>query len=128
MSRRSPPSMRSHTIQTDTLAQQVLEAGEGPLVIFCHGFPELGFSWRRQVQALADAGYRAVAPDMRGYGGTERPEEVEAYSVLNLVGDMGDLVRALGEAQAVLVCHDWGAPVAWHAAMQRHDLIRSVAG
>ncbi|MBS0298153.1 MAG: alpha/beta hydrolase [Proteobacteria bacterium] len=120
--------MRQHTIQTDTLNQQVLEAGSGPLVVFCHGFPELGFSWRHQVQALADAGYRAVAPDMRGYGGTERPDGVDAYSILNLIGDMVDLVRALGEEQAVIVGHDWGAPVAWHAALLRPDIFRAVAG
>ncbi|PZO04220.1 MAG: alpha/beta hydrolase, partial [Alphaproteobacteria bacterium] len=90
--------MQTRLIQTDSLRQQVLEAGpeDGPLVLLIHGFPELGISWRAQVQALGEAGYRAVAPDMRGYGGTDKPAQTEAYSILNLVGDMVDLVRALG--------------------------------
>ncbi|MBC6980444.1 alpha/beta fold hydrolase [Caulobacter sp. 17J80-11] len=119
--------MQQRRIQTDGLTQQILEAGEGPLVIFCHGFPELGSSWRRQLPALAAAGFHAVAPDMRGYGGTDRPQAVEAYTILNLVGDMVDLVRALGHQQAVIVGHDWGAPVAWHAALLRPDVFRAVA-
>jgi pimeloyl-ACP methyl ester carboxylesterase len=121
-------AMQTRTIQTDGLSFQVLEAGEGPLVLLIHGFPELGISWRAQVQALAAAGYRAVAPDMRGYGGTDKPPEVEAYSILHLVGDMVDLVRALGEDACVVVGHDWGAPVAWHCALMRPDLFTAVAG
>ncbi|RYF98822.1 MAG: alpha/beta fold hydrolase, partial [Caulobacteraceae bacterium] len=84
--------MHTRHIQTDTLRQQILEAGSGPLVLFIHGFPELGISWRAQVEALAEAGYHAVAPDMRGYGGTDKPGQKEAYSILHLVGDMVDLV------------------------------------
>src|SRR5690606_1480899 len=112
---------RMHTrhIQTDGLRQQILEAGSGPLVLLIHGFPELGVSWRAQVQALADAGFHAVAPDMRGYGGTDKPEARDAHAILHLVGDMVDLVRALGETQCVVVGHDWGAPVAWHCALTR---------
>ena len=120
--------MQNRQIETDGLSQHVLEAGEGPLVILCHGFPELSWSWRRQLPAIANAGYRAVAPDMRGYGGTRGPAEVESYTILNLVGDMVDLVRALGERQAVIVGHDWGAPVAWHAALLRPDIFRAVVG
>lgn len=120
--------MRQRTIDTDGLRQQVLEAGDGPLVILCHGFPELGISWRAQVQALAAAGYRAVAPDMRGYGGTDRPAEREAHTILHLVGDMVDLVRALGERRAVVVGHDWGSAVAWWSALLRPDVFRAVAG
>jgi pimeloyl-ACP methyl ester carboxylesterase len=120
--------MRQHTIKTDGLEQQVLEAGSGPLVIFCHGFPELSWSWRRQLPALAQAGFRAVAPDMRGYGGTKGPADGSKYTILELVGDMVDLVRALGETQAVIVGHDWGAPIAWHAALLRPDVFRAVAG
>ncbi len=115
-------------VETDGLTQQVLEAGSGPLVLLIHGFPELSVSWRAQLQALAAAGYRAVAPDMRGYGGTDRPAETEAYGVLSLIGDMVDLVRALGETEAVVVGHDWGAPVAWHCALLRPDIFRAVAG
>ena len=122
--------MTSHTrhIQTDRLTQQILEAGSGPLVLLIHGFPELSVSWRAQVEALADAGFRAVAPDMRGYGGTDKPSDTSAHGILDLVGDMVDLVRALGETSCVVVGHDWGAPVAWHCALLRPDLFRAVFG
>lgn len=120
--------MQTRLIQTDTITQSVLEAGTGPLVLFIHGFPELGISWRAQVQALAEAGYHAVAPDMRGYGATDKPEDAADYSILNLVGDMVALVRALGRTQCVVVGHDWGAPVAWHCALLRRDMFRAVAG
>jgi pimeloyl-ACP methyl ester carboxylesterase len=104
------------------------EAGDGPLVLLCHGWPESWYSWRRQLTALAEAGYRAVAPDMRGYGQTDRPEAIEAYTLFHLVGDMVGLVAALGAKDAVIVGHDWGAPVAWHAALLRPDVFRAVAG
>jgi len=126
----------SRIIKTDGLTQQILEAGprNGPLVVLIHGFPELGVSWRAQVEALGAAGYHAVAPDMRGYGGTDKPAETQAYSILNLVGDMVDLVRAMGAERGetgqtcVVVGHDWGAPVAWHCALLRPDVFRAVAG
>ncbi|WP_296166790.1 alpha/beta hydrolase [uncultured Brevundimonas sp.] len=120
--------METRLIQTDTITQSILEAGSGPLVLFIHGFPELGISWRAQVEAFAEAGYHAVAPDMRGYGGTDKPQDVADYSILNLVGDMVALVRALGETQCIVVGHDWGAPVAWHCALLRPDMFRAVAG
>ncbi|MFA4891853.1 alpha/beta fold hydrolase [Brevundimonas sp.] len=120
--------MQTRHIQTDGLNQQILEAGAGPLVLLIHGFPELGISWRAQVAALAAAGFHAVAPDMRGYGGTDKPVEAADYSILQLVGDMVDLVRALGETSCVVVGHDWGAPVAWHCALTRPDLFRAVFG
>lgn len=120
--------MQMRLIQTDTISQSVLEAGTGPLVLFIHGFPELGISWRAQVEALAEAGYHAVAPDMRGYGATDKPEDAADYSILHLVGDMVALVRALGRTQCVVVGHDWGAPVAWHCALLRPDMFRAVAG
>lgn len=108
----------------------MLEAGpeDAPLVLLIHGFPELAISWRAQLKALGEAGYRAVAPDMRGYGGTDKPTETADYSILNLVGDMVDLVRALGRDCCVVVGHDWGAPVAWHCALMRPDLFTAVAG
>jgi pimeloyl-ACP methyl ester carboxylesterase len=120
--------MQTRLIRTDGLTQRILEAGSGPLVLLIHGFPELGISWRAQVEALATAGFRAVAPDMRGYGGTDKPADRDAYAILRLVGDMVDLVRALGETTCVVVGHDWGAPVAWHCALTRPDLFRAVAG
>lgn len=122
--------MRTETrrLPVNGLQMQVTTAGQGPLVLLCHGFPELAHSWRHQVAALAQAGYRVAAPDMRGYGGTDAPPEVEAYTLLHLVGDMVDLVRQLGETQAVIVGHDWGAAVAWNAALLRPDLFRAVVG
>lgn len=122
--------MRTRKITTDGLTQQVLEAGpeDGELVVLIHGFPELGISWRAQVRALGEAGYHAVAPDMRGYGGTDRPGAREDHTILHLVGDMVDLVRALGKTRCFVVGHDWGAPVAWHCALMRPDLFRAVMG
>lgn len=110
------------------LRMRVATQGSGPLVLLCHGFPESWHSWRRQLAALASAGYRAAAPDMRGYGGTDAPAEPEQYTMLHHVGDMVALVQALGEKQAVVVGHDWGAPVAWHCALLRPDMFRAVAG
>ena len=120
--------MKTHSLKTATLTQQVIEAGSGPLVLLIHGFPELSISWRAQIQAMAQAGYRVVAPDMRGYGGTLGPQRTEDHTLLHLVGDMVALVQALGETQAVVVGHDWGAPVAWHCALLRPDMFRAVAG
>ena len=97
-------------LQVNGIRMRVAEHGAGPLVLFCHGWPESWYSWRHQLAALAAAGYRAVAPDMRGYGGTDAPPDVEQYTLLHLVGDMVELVGALGERQAVIVGHDWGAP------------------
>ncbi|WUN35631.1 alpha/beta hydrolase [Kitasatospora sp. NBC_00315] len=106
----------------------VAEAGEGPLVLLLHGFPESWYSWRHQLTALAEAGFHAVAPDQRGYGRTGGPDEVDRYSILHLVGDAVGLIRALGAEQAVLVGHDWGAPVAWNTALVRPDVVRAVVG
>ena len=102
------------------------EAGEGPTVLMIHGFPESWYSWRHQIHALADAGYRVVAPDQRGYGETDAPEPIEAYTVFHLVGDVVGLVKSLGEDTAVIVGHDWGSPVAWNSALLRPDLFRAV--
>lgn len=116
------------TLEINGISMRVAMQGSGPLVLLCHGFPELWYSWRQQLAALAAAGYRAVAPDMRGYGGTDAPPEVDAYTVLRLVGDMVELVQALGERQATIIGHDWGAVVAWHTALLRPDLFHSVVG
>lgn len=104
-----------------------VEQGQGPLVVFCHGFPESWYSWRHQLTALASAGFRAVALDMRGYGGTSKPEAISAYTISHMVGDVVGTVQALGESKAVVVGHDWGAPVAWYAALMRPDLFRAAA-
>jgi len=120
--------IRHRTIETNGIRMHVAEAGDGPLVVLCHGFPESWYSWRHQLVALAEGGYHAVAPDMRGYGQTDQPEAIEAYSLLHLVGDVVGLLDALGVATAVVVGHDWGAPVAWHAALLRPDRVRAVIG
>ena len=114
-------------IDTNGIKMHVAEQGEGPLVVFCHGFPELWYSWRHQLPALAKAGYHAVAPDQRGYGQTDRPEAIEAYNILALTGDIVGLVAALGEERAIIIGHDWGSPVAWHCALLRPDLFHAVA-
>jgi pimeloyl-ACP methyl ester carboxylesterase len=119
---------KHRTVETNGIRMHVAEQGAGPLVILCHGFPESWYSWRHQLAVLAAAGFHAVAPDMRGYGHTDAPAEIEAYTLLHLVGDMVGLVGALGETSAVIAGHDWGAPVAWHAALLRPDLFRAVIG
>ena len=116
------------TIRVNGIDLRVIEDGAGPLVVLCHGFPELSHSWRHQLPALAAAGYHAVAPDMRGYGGSGRPEAVHEYDIRHLTGDVLGLMDALGEARAVLVGHDWGAPVVWHLALTAPGRVRGVAG
>ena len=119
---------KEYEVVANGICQHVTEAGSGPVVLLCHGFPEIGHSWRHQVRALADAGYRGIAPDMRGYGRTEAPAAIDAYSILHLVGDMVGLLQVLGIEKADIVGHDWGAPVAWTAAQMRPDMFTSVTG
>jgi pimeloyl-ACP methyl ester carboxylesterase len=102
-------------IDVNGLRMHVAERGEGPLVVLL-------------LAALGDAGFRVVAPDQRGYGGTTRPEATDRYTLLDLVGDVVGLIAALGEHRAIVVGHDWGAPVAWHTALLRPDLVAGVAG
>lgn len=103
-------------------------AGSGPLVLLVHGFPESWYSWRHQLPALAEAGYQAVAIDVRGYGRSSAPVAVDAYRMVCHVADNVGLVKALGATEAVIVGHDWGAPIAWTSALLRPDLFRAVAG
>ena len=112
----------SRTISANAIEIFLLEQGEGPLVVLCHGWPELSYSWRHQIPAIAAAGFHVAAPDMRGFGRTSAPADIDAYSIFDHVGDMVALIAALGKNQAVIVGHDWGAPVAWHAAMFRPDI------
>lgn len=120
--------LRRRTIDTGRLKMHVAERGEGPLVVLLHGFPESWYSWRHQLRALAENGYRAVAADQRGYGGTDKPEAIEAYDQVELAADAASLVTALGGEQAVVVGHDWGAPVAWHTALLHPERVRAVVG
>ncbi len=106
----------------------VTDAGSGPAVVLCHGFPELAYSWRHQVQPLLDAGYRVLVPDMRGYGASSAPSEVDAYDVVSLCGDMVGLLDSIGESQAIFVGHDWGANVVWWLAAIHPERVRALAG
>ena len=118
---------RQRAVTANGIRIHLAEQGTGPLVLLCHGFPEGWYSWRDQLPALAAAGYHAVAPDMRGYGRTEAPPEISSYNILDIVGDVVALVAALGERQAIIVGHDWGANIAWHAALFRPDVFPAVA-
>ena len=106
-----------HYIKSNGIRMAVHELGEGPPVVLLHGFPELAFSWRHQLPALADAGYRAIAPDQRGYGKTEVPPNVEDYGIDKLIADLHELLDALELESATFVGHDWGALVLWMMAM-----------
>lgn len=116
------------TVRTNGIDMHIAEQGEGPPVVLCHGFPELWYSWRHQLPALAAAGYHAIAPDQRGFGGTDRPAAVEDYDILQLSADLLGLLDELGEEKAVFVGHDWGAPVVWHLAQRVPERVRAVVG
>jgi len=113
-------------VQANGINVHIAEAGDGPLVLLLHGFPELWYSWRHQLPALAAAGYHAVAPDLRGYGRTDAPDKVESYSMLNMTADAVGVLDALGESTAVIVGHDWGSPIAWHCALLYPDRFPAV--
>ncbi len=118
--------MNHRPIDSNEIKMHIAEDGEGALVVLCHGFPELWYSWRHQLKALAEAGYHVVAPDQRGYGQTDRPEAVEEYNLLQLSGDIIGLVDAIGETEAVVVGHDWGSAVAYFCSLLRPDIFRAV--
>jgi pimeloyl-ACP methyl ester carboxylesterase len=120
------PEVTHRMIETNGIRLHVAEQGEGPLIILCHGFPECWYSWRHQLRPLAKAGFRAVAPDLRDYGRSDRPEEVEKYTILRDIGDIVGLVDAFGAEQAVIAGHDVGATMAWQAALLRPDRFRAV--
>jgi pimeloyl-ACP methyl ester carboxylesterase len=118
---------KQRLVEANGIHLNIAEQGEGPLVLLCHGFPESWYSWRHQLGALTQAGFRAVAPDMRGYGKSDRPQAIDQYTLFHLIGDMVGVLDTLGAATAVIVGHDWGATVAWHAALLRPDRFRAVA-
>jgi pimeloyl-ACP methyl ester carboxylesterase len=120
------PTTRERTVTTNGVDLHVVEAGEGPTVIFAHGFPELSYSWRHQLPALAEAGYRAVAPDMRGYGRSSQPAEIGDYDIEHLTGDLVGLLDGLGEERAVFVGHDWGSMVVGSLARLHPDRVAAV--
>ncbi|MFJ8750036.1 alpha/beta fold hydrolase [Streptomyces sp. NPDC102441] len=104
----------------------LLEQGTGPLVLMIHGFPETSYSWRHQLSAVAAAGFRAVAVDVRGYGRSSAPDPVDAYRMTALVADNVGVVHALGERTATVIGHDWGSPIAAHSALLRPDMFTAV--
>lgn len=120
------PDVSHRMVEANGIRLHVAEQGTGPLVALCHGFPECWYSWRHQFPALAAAGFRAVALDLRGYGRSDRPEEVEKYTLLHDIGDVVGLLDTLGVKQAVIAGHDVGATVAWQAALLRPDRFRGV--
>jgi pimeloyl-ACP methyl ester carboxylesterase len=106
----------------------VIDAGSGPVVILAHGFPELAYSWRHQIPALVDAGYRVLAPDQRGYGRSGQPADVADYDIVHLTDDLLGLLDETGEEQAVFVGHDWGSMVVWGQSQLNPDRVRGVVG
>jgi len=121
-------SIKQTFIETNGVTLNVVEKGEGPAVLFVHGFPGGWRDWRRQMDAVAAAGYRAVALDTRGYGDTSKPEDAALYTILYHVGDLVGILAKLGIERATLVGHDFGASISWNAAMMRPDLFDGVFG
>ena len=104
-----------------------VEAGDGPLIVLLHGFPEFWFGWRLQIEPLASAGFRVVAPDTRGYNLSSKPEAFEAYAVNLLAADIRGLIRELGAESAMLAGHDWGGSIAWTTAMNHPEVVNRLA-
>ncbi|HYB36205.1 MAG TPA: alpha/beta hydrolase [Mycobacterium sp.] len=125
--------MRASTarlVGTNGVQLRVIEAGNrgAPVAVLAHGFPELAYSWRHQIPALADAGYHVLAPDQRGYGGSSRPDAIEAYDIHELTADIIGLLDDVDAERAVWIGHDWGAVVAWNAPLLHPDRVTAVAG
>jgi pimeloyl-ACP methyl ester carboxylesterase len=120
--------MRTRRLAVNGIELNVVEQGKGPLVVLCHGFPELAYSWRHQIPVLADAGYRVLAPDMRGFGHSSAPGEVEAYDIVTLCDDMCGLLDEVDAQQAIFIGHDWGASLVWQLAWMHRERVRAVAG
>lgn len=114
-------------IATNGIKLRVAVQGNGPLAILVHGWPESWYSWRHQITPLADAGYKVVALDVRGYGGSDKPPEVEAYAMAELIKDTLGVIDYYDREQAILVGHDWGAPVVWNTACLHPERVRAVA-
>ena len=120
----------ARTIATNGVDLHVLDAGpaDGPVVVLAHGFPELAYSWRHQIAVLADAGYRVLAPDQRGYGRSSRPDDVTDYDIVHLTDDLVGLLDDVGAADATFVGHDWGSMVVWQMALLHPDRVNGVVG
>ena len=120
--------MNHREIKANGISLHFVEEGQGPAVIFCHGFPAIWSSWKAQMEGVASAGFMAIALDMRGYGGSSAPVEAEAYTPYQTVGDLVAILDAAGVATASVVGHDFGANIAWNAAMMRPDRFTAVCG
>jgi pimeloyl-ACP methyl ester carboxylesterase len=118
--------MQRKSVDVNGITLSYLEAGEGPAILLCHGFPETSKSWHKQVPALAAAGYRVIAPDLRGYGESSCPESTDAYTIFHLVGDLVGLMDALSIQRTAIVGNDWGASIAWQMSLMRPDRICGV--
>ena len=120
-------ALRHRVLSANGIRIHCAEQGDGPVVLFVHGFPESWYSWRHQLPAMAEAGYRAVAIDVRGYGRSSKPVAVDAYRMVNLVGDNLGVLDALGVDRAAIIGHDWGSPIAANSALLRPDRFASLA-
>ncbi|MCB1646716.1 MAG: alpha/beta hydrolase [Pseudomonadales bacterium] len=119
-------ALRERRIATNGIELKIAEQGDGPLVLLLHGFPESWYSWRHQFEPIAKAGFRAVAPDMRGYGESDKPADISAYNQVEVVNDIVGLIPALGYETAIVIGHDWGAPTAWSCALNHPDKFTAV--
>jgi pimeloyl-ACP methyl ester carboxylesterase len=117
------------TVNVGEVSLRCAVQGSGPLVVMVHGFPESWYSWRHQMAPISEAGFTACAIDVRGYGGSDKPHPVDAYSMQHIAGDIAGLIEALSPGEkAILVGHDWGAPIVWNTALTRPDRVKAVAG
>src|ERR1700759_2287415 len=119
--------LREDYADVNDIRLHYVEAGDGPLVVLLHGFPEFWFGWRLQIAPLVAAGFRVVAPDTRGYNLSSKPEGFEAYGVDLLAADIRDFIRALGADSAFLAGHDWGGSIAWTTAMNHPEVVERLA-
>jgi pimeloyl-ACP methyl ester carboxylesterase len=124
-----PPSSTERLVDTNGVQLRVIEAGDrgAPVVVLAHGFPELAYSWRHQIPVLAEAGYHVLAPDQRGYGGSSRPDAIDAYNIHELTADLVGVLDDVGAERAVWIGHDWGAIVVWNAPLLHPDRVTAVA-
>ena len=120
--------MEFKTFKTNNISIRAAIMGSGPLVILVHGWPELWYSWRHQIEPIASAGYKVIAIDVRGYGGSDKPHPVESYSMQEMMDDIIGIIDACNEEKAILIGHDWGAPIVWNTAALNDSRISAVAG
>ena len=127
MTLNEPSKLREGYAEIDDVRLHYVEAGDGPLVVLLHGFPEFWYAWRRQIEPLAAAGFRVVAPDMRGYNLSSAPSDVAAYGTDLLTADIVGLIHERGAESALLAGHDWGGSVAWATAMSHPEVVERLA-